>query len=292
MTTVKLTGNFLATARCLIFSDGGGISWNFNQNTNVLTASATAGGTFLSSVGFADTSTAPIFTVSNSPLTVNGTINIALSNQNDNKVFAGPATGPAAQPTFRALTSADLPAGTTPTGANPATNVGLSVANGSAATFMRSDGAPALSQSIAPTWTGQHTFSPSSAVTAITVNGVAGTDHVVINAASGSSTDRCLDLVWAGHYNILNVFNDGHVTFGSASGTTLGLSAAGTGTFLGSLGINGNAAPAQTTGFGTPVGGAVVNNYNITDAGGANSNTNKCVAEILTILKAYGMIGT
>jgi hypothetical protein len=60
----------------------------------------------------------------------------------------------------------------------------------------------------------------------------------------------------------------------------------------GALGVNGNAPPAQVTGFGTPVGGAVINNYNITDAGGANSNTNKCVAEILTILKAVGFIGT
>src|SRR5256885_159626 len=41
--------------------------------------------------------------------------------------------------------------------------------NGSATTAMRSDGTPALSQSIAPTWTGLHTHSPtlnsSSAVT-------------------------------------------------------------------------------------------------------------------------------
>lgn len=47
---------------------------------------------------------------------------------------------------------------TVPTGANPTASVGLTAVNGSASTFMRSDGAPALSQSIAPTWTGQHTF--------------------------------------------------------------------------------------------------------------------------------------
>jgi hypothetical protein len=34
----------------------------------------------------------------------------------------------------------------------------LTAINGSATTFMRSDGAPALSQSIVPTWTGNHTF--------------------------------------------------------------------------------------------------------------------------------------
>ena len=49
--------------------------------------------------------------------------------------------------------------------------------------------------------------------------------------------------------------------------------------------------PPQVTGWGTPVGGSAVNNYNITDAGGANSNTNKAVAEIITYLKARGDFG-
>jgi len=44
MTVVKLTGNFLATARCLIFADGGGITWTFNPNTNTLQASGSGGG--------------------------------------------------------------------------------------------------------------------------------------------------------------------------------------------------------------------------------------------------------
>lgn len=43
-------------------------------------------------------------------------------------------------------------------GANPTASVGLAAVNGSAATFLRSDGAPALSQAIVPTWTGLHTF--------------------------------------------------------------------------------------------------------------------------------------
>ena len=49
------------------------------------------------------------------------------------------------------------------TGANPSASVGLTAVNGSAATFLRSDSAPALDQSIAPTWTGQHIFSLNSA---------------------------------------------------------------------------------------------------------------------------------
>lgn len=48
-----------------------------------------------------------------------------------------------------------------PTGANPTALAGLTAVNGSAATFLRSDGAPALDQTIAPTWTGQHTFTAS-----------------------------------------------------------------------------------------------------------------------------------
>ncbi len=53
---------------------------------------------------------------------------------------------------------------------NPTATIGLSAVNGSALTYLRSDGAPALSQSIAPTWSGLHTFSifpvtPSSSPT-------------------------------------------------------------------------------------------------------------------------------
>ena len=53
---------------------------------------------------------------------------------------------------------------TIPSAANPTASVGLTAVNGSASTFMRSDGAPALDQSIAPTWTGQHIHSISNSV--------------------------------------------------------------------------------------------------------------------------------
>lgn len=48
--------------------------------------------------------------------------------------------------------------------ANPTASIGLSAINGSATTAMRSDAAPALSQSITPTWTGLHTFSVSPVI--------------------------------------------------------------------------------------------------------------------------------
>lgn len=77
--------------------------------------------------------------------------------QSANTVYAGPTSGSAANPSFRALVAADLP-GSFAGFANPSASVGLTTKNGTATTAMRSDGAPALDQSIAPTWTGQHTF--------------------------------------------------------------------------------------------------------------------------------------
>jgi hypothetical protein len=48
-------------------------------------------------------------TVSGSPVTGSGTLTGTLANQSANRVFAGPTSGGAAAPTFRALVSSDLP---------------------------------------------------------------------------------------------------------------------------------------------------------------------------------------
>ncbi len=55
-----------------------------------------------------------LFTVTNSPVTSAGVLTLTLKTQVKNKVWAGPATGSDAAPTFRLLVAADLPAaGTT-----------------------------------------------------------------------------------------------------------------------------------------------------------------------------------
>lgn len=224
------------------------------------TCAAPAGGGTVTSVALVDGSTAPIFTISGSPITGSGTLTQTLSVESANLLFAGPTTGAAAQPTFRSLVSGDIPtlnqnttgtaanlsgtptlpngtaaatqttadnttklatdafvvatagatnttgtaanlsgtpalpngttattqtaadnttkiatdafvatavAGAGPAGANPTGTVGLSAVNGSATTFLRSDGAPPLSQSISPTWTGTHTFNGTVAGTAL-----------------------------------------------------------------------------------------------------------------------------
>jgi hypothetical protein len=51
-----------------------------------------------------------LFTVSGSPITTTGTITATLATQTANTVFAGPTTGSAAAPTFRALVAGDIPA--------------------------------------------------------------------------------------------------------------------------------------------------------------------------------------
>lgn len=50
-----------------------------------------------------------IFTVSGSPVTSSGTLTGTFNTQTANQIFAGPSSGGAATPTFRALVGADLP---------------------------------------------------------------------------------------------------------------------------------------------------------------------------------------
>jgi len=51
-----------------------------------------------------------IMAVSGSPVTTSGTLTGTLTTQAINVIFAGPSSGAAAVPTFRALTTADIPA--------------------------------------------------------------------------------------------------------------------------------------------------------------------------------------
>lgn len=91
-----------------------------NDGTGQLSWSAAAA-TGVTSVALADGSSTPIYTITNSPVTSTGTLTFTLNTQTANTVFAGPATGSAAQPTFRSLVSADIPnnaANTTGTASN------------------------------------------------------------------------------------------------------------------------------------------------------------------------------
>lgn len=78
--------------------------------------------------------------------------------------------------------------------ANPTAVVGLTVVNGSASTFMRSDAAPPLDQTIAPSWTGLHTFTggvtvaPPSGDTNVSLNSPLSTNQAnIVYQAAGTT---------------------------------------------------------------------------------------------------------
>ena len=71
-------------------------------------ASASGTGT-VTSVGLTGDGTVFNSSVSGSPVTTNGNLAPSLHTQSANRVFAGPASGSAAAPTFRALTVDDIP---------------------------------------------------------------------------------------------------------------------------------------------------------------------------------------
>ncbi len=91
----------------VILLAGNGIS--INPSGQDITISNTTLGT-VTSVGLADTSTTPIYSVTGSPVTTAGTLDLTLNTQGSNLVFSGPASGSAAQPGFRSLVVADIPA--------------------------------------------------------------------------------------------------------------------------------------------------------------------------------------
>lgn len=77
--------------------------------------------------------------------------------------------------------------------ANPSATIGLAAVNGTAATPMRSDAAPALSQAIAPTWTALHTFTPASGV-GVKINAVANSAIAILTAPNTSGQSLGLDV--------------------------------------------------------------------------------------------------
>lgn len=160
--TVSLNNNFFANSRGLTFEDSATVVWSFNSTVNQITAIATGAG-FVASVnaGSTDiviggTSNAPTVDLSSAVKTLLGDALTALQPITGlGGSFTYPSITVNANGQITAISSGAAP----PTGANPAASVGLVAANGNAATFLRSDGAPALSQAIAPTWTSTHTFS-------------------------------------------------------------------------------------------------------------------------------------
>jgi hypothetical protein len=79
----------------------------YTTATNTFSCIAVAVGT--GTVTSAGLAMPAIFSVASSPITTSGTITVSLATEAANLVWAGPTSGSAAAPTFRALVSADIP---------------------------------------------------------------------------------------------------------------------------------------------------------------------------------------
>jgi|SRR6185503_13943966 len=88
------------------------------------------------------------------------------------------------------LTSAELPGGFGGF-ANPTAKVALTVVNGTANTAMRSDASPPIDQSIAPTWTGTHTWNPGASLAVFLTNSTAGNPLQAWSNTANTSGARC-----------------------------------------------------------------------------------------------------
>jgi hypothetical protein len=198
---------------------------------------------------------------------------------------------------------------TVPVSANPTATIGLAAVNGVAATYMTSDSAPALSQGISPTWTGNHTFTPAAG-TAVTVNGRSGANAVSIVSGSGAAV-AAADVPIARAGSTVNAIQQGpNLVLSDTTAVTLStlqhsggqtelwqfngswvqiwkVLASHAMTLNAALGVNGNAPPAQVSGFGTPTGTGVIANFP-----GATATLAQCsqaIAQIIKDLKAFGL---
>lgn len=127
------------------------------------------------------------FTVTGSPVTGTGTLTGAWANQTANYVFAGPTTGSATTPTFRALVNADIPAaltGKTYDGLTLTANAtGFSVAGGTTSKTLTVNNTLTLAGT-----DGTTTTLPATSGTVALDNQqfYLGTTQIAINRGSGS----------------------------------------------------------------------------------------------------------
>jgi len=187
----------------------------------------------VTSVGFLDGSTAPIFTISGSPVTSSGTLTETLSTESANKVFAGPTTGSSAQPTFRSLVGADLP--------NPtATSLGgvesLASASHEWINTISTSGVPSATQPAFTDLSGSLTASQMPALTG-DVTSIAGAVATTVAAIAGTTVSGT-----TGTTNVM--FSASPTSTGTLTAATVSFSGNITGTKGSNFGfvMNGNAS--------------------------------------------------
>lgn len=177
---------------------------------------------------------------------------------------------------------------TIPVAAVPTGLIGMSAITGVSAAFDRADSTHAIDPNIAPTWVGIHTFSAAPILNAgITL---ANTQALQVKSSTGAVST----MLYMFSDNNIYMDNDagGGINLRVASGTINAVAIANSGTvgFSHAIGVNGASAPAQSTGYGTPTGGAKQASF----AAGAITlpNLAAAVAQLIVDLKAIGLIAT
>lgn len=153
---------------------------------------------------------------------------------------------------------------TVPVGANPTAVIGLTVVNGSAVTFMRSDAAPPIDQSITPTWSGPHIFSAAE------TRKQADSAFLSFYNTAGSTRTGYLQLNAAGTC-YLNVEIAQALNFRTSNTDRISIGASGGVTVITTIGFNNTAPIAKPT---------------VTGSKGGNA----ALASLLTALANYGLV--
>lgn len=138
------------------------------------------------------------------PTTINATT-INSTTSNPTTLNAGTVNA-----TTTATTNLTLNGNTVGGAANPSGTIGLSANNGSANTWMRSDGRPALSQAIAPTWTDIHTFSnvPTSSIDGSMLLSDTNNPILGFSQSGASANNKVWDFVVSGTQFLGRTAND------------------------------------------------------------------------------------
>lgn len=173
---------------------------------------------------------------------------------------------------------------TLPTGANPTAVIGLTAVNGSATSYLRSDSAPALSQSIAPFWTGVHTHSfPGIATTSTDAIVLTNTTAATVTVSQFSPRMRLVAQGWktaatAGSQQVEWFFENRAIQGTNNPSTNLAFASI----------TNGTAAADQfiltSTGSGTFTGTLTASNLSGTNTGDQTSVTGNSGSTTLTAI--------
>jgi hypothetical protein len=146
---------------------------------------------YVTSVGLALPS---IMSVSGSPVTSSGTLTGTLTTQSINAIFAGPSSGAAAIPTFRALTTADIPS------LSYVTSVGATAPITSTGGLTPTIGvtAAALNKTDDTNVTVTLSGSPSTALLAATTMGLGWTGQLAVSRGGTGAALTTANFVFAG----------------------------------------------------------------------------------------------